>query len=40
MMATTAATAMAGQRPDESDGNNVSTRMISLMATNTTINKK
>jgi hypothetical protein len=38
-MATAAAMAI-GQRADKSDGNDVSTTMISLTATKTTINKK
>ena len=39
-MAMSAATAMAGQRADEWDGNDMLTTMISLTAIKTTINKK
>ena len=40
MMAMSAATAMAGQRADEWDGNDMSTTMISLTAIKMTIDKK
>ena len=40
MMATATATAMAGQRADEWDGDDKSMTMIFLTTTKTTINKK